>query len=139
MSHLLTKIVIGILVITVIIVLVVLNETREMARDAVRKADMRQLMAVQIAYYVDFGRHYEYHGFPPIIPLYLATPTDPINEWPYVYRAISNVGQPNKFCYFAKLEGGGYYVVSPFGSFERALIPPGGFHECIPPLDYLWW
>ena len=93
-------------------------------RDAVRKADMRKMVTAQQMYYGEHGRYYEHHGFPPSIPWYLpVTPPDPINTWPYIYRAISNVGQPEKFCYYAQLEGGGFYTASHAGNFERVTAP----------------
>ena len=107
-------------------------EAREAARDAVRKADMRQIAIVQTMYYGKHGHFYVYNNndailtndYPPSIPNFLPeTPQDPLNEPPHVYYGIPNDANPQKFCYWAYLEDGTYYIASHAGNFVKTVAP----------------
>jgi prepilin-type N-terminal cleavage/methylation domain-containing protein len=130
-------VVIAIIGVLASIVLVAMTGVRAQARDTVRKADMRQLITAQELYYGDNNNAYFQNAagactitgtgcYPGSIGTYLSkTPDDPSNSGDLVYKGVDNSGDNQKFCYYAKLEGGGYYVASHVGSFEKASEPSG--------------
>ncbi|MBA7596523.1 hypothetical protein ES703_03497 [subsurface metagenome] len=102
------------------IVLVSMGGARKSARDATRKADMRQIITAQEMYY---GEHDAYFtssvSWPPSISTYMPrTPTDP-GTGTYVW--INNTGDAQKFCAYTTLESPTvttYYAASHVGNFE---------------------
>lgn len=117
------------------------------ARDAQRMNDMRQLASAQDMY---FGANNKYYtcgmasgdcggllrAYPKQISTYLSvTPQDPsgiakgVCGTDYVYCGLNNTPYSNFYCYYSKLEGGGYYTASHLGNFKRS-TPPKIFEEC---------
>ena len=106
------------------IVLVSMGGARKSARDAVRKADMRQLVTAQEMYNGVNDLYYPLATYPTSITTYMPkTPVDPANSTPYIYAAVSNVGVTDKFCYYAALESGGFYTASHVGNVTRSTAP----------------
>jgi len=106
------------------IVLVSLGNTRKNARDARRKADLRQLVTAQAMYMGDNEKYYTSATYPASIGTYMPqTPTDPTNSGNYVYKTITNVSSDQKFCYYVALENGGWYVASHAGNLQKASAP----------------
>jgi len=110
------------------IVLVSMGGARKSARDAVRKADMRQLVTAQEMYYGANDAYLTSATYPSTIATYMAkTPTDPTNSGSYIYQTLTNVGTDTKFCYWAVLESGGtnctYYTASHSGNTCKAAVP----------------
>lgn len=100
------------------IVLVSMGGARRSARDATRKADMRQIITAQEMYYGANDAYYTNSGatWPTAISTYMPkTPTDPGTGTPYVW--INNTGDAQKFCAYATIEAGGYYTASNAGNF----------------------
>ncbi len=113
-----------------------------------RKADMKQLFDAQKSWFAANGQYYTCglrggdcggrpYGYPAQIGEYLASmPQDPLYDatqavcgQSYVYCGLNNASYPHFFCYYAKLEGGGYYTASHAGNFSRS-TPPKIFEEC---------
>ncbi len=104
------------------IVLVSMGGARKSARDAVRKADMRQLISAQEMYYGANDAYLTSTGspWPPAISTYMPkTPSDP-GTGTYVW--INNTGDAQKFCVYATLETPSspttYYTASHSGNFS---------------------
>ncbi|MFH1780686.1 MAG: type II secretion system protein [Candidatus Nealsonbacteria bacterium] len=109
------------------IVLVSMGGARKTARDAVRKADMRQLVSAQ-EMYIGSGTtdtYLESATYPSAISTYMPkTPTDPTNSGSYIYKTVTNVGLGSTgFCYYATLEAGGFYIASHAGNISRSTAP----------------
>jgi hypothetical protein len=110
-------------------------------------ADMDQLAAAQKTWFEANSRYYtcglaggecggKPYGYPVQIGAALQkTPQDPlIGKNPacgkdYVYCGLNNAPYPQFFCYYAKLETGGYYTASHAGNFRRSTAPKI-FEEC---------
>ena len=106
------------------IVLVSMGGARKSARDGVRKADMRQLVTAQEMYNGANDMYYPLAGYPTSITTYMPrTPVDPTNTGSYVYKAITNVGVTDKFCYYATLEDGKFYTASHVGNVTKSTAP----------------
>jgi hypothetical protein len=120
-------------------------------RDARRMSDMKEMYFAQETWY---GGHDKYYtcglaggdcrgkpfGYPEQIgALLLQAPQDPqaaqyvskkaVCGKDYIYCGLNNAAYPQFFCYYAKLEGGGYYTASHAGNFHRS-TPPKIFEEC---------
>jgi len=115
-------------------------------RDAQRRSDMRQIVLAQTKYFKVYGRYYSFDAVDGgcenstgacfrFVPDYIEKmPADPLSDGlicgkNYFYCNYNNAQNNKKFCYYAKLEGGGYYTASPSGNFERK-APPTSFLEC---------
>lgn len=116
------------------------------ARDNQRMADMQKMGEAQKNLYEANKAYYtcglsggDCKGKPYGYPLQLGTidktPQDPlIGAKPvcgkdYVYCGLNNAPYPQFFCYYAKLESGGYYTASHAGNFYRSTLPKI-FEEC---------
>ena len=101
------------------IVLVSMGGARKSARDAVRKADMRQLISAQEMYYGANDAYLTSASYPTAISTYMPkTPTDP-GTGTYVWA--NNTADAQKFCAYATLEGPAvttYYTASHAGNFS---------------------
>ena len=120
-------------------------------RDARRTSDMRQLVSAQEMWYGDKDKYYtcrvksgdcggKPRAYPAQIGVYLPTmPQDPLEGksgaktdvcgQSYSYCGLANAVYPQAFCYYAKLENGGYYTASQAGNFKRSTAPKT-FKEC---------
>jgi len=120
-------------------------------RDNQRMADMKELVLAQKKWFAKEKSYYtcglaggDCKGKPYGYPLQIGaalekTPLDPLAAQfgekklvcgkNYVYCGLNNAPYPQFFCYYAKLEGGGYYTASHEGSFKRS-TPPKIFEEC---------
>jgi len=120
-------------------------------RDEQRMLDMEKLAEAQNAWIKIAGKYYtcglasgdcngKPFGYPTQIGNVLtATPQDPLTKQyvsqkavcgkDYVYCGLNNAPYPQFFCYYAKLEGGGYYTASHSGNFKRS-TPPKIFEQC---------
>ncbi|MFH1841326.1 MAG: type II secretion system protein [Candidatus Nealsonbacteria bacterium] len=115
-------VVIAIIGILASIVLVSMGGARRSARDATRKADMRQIITAQEMYYGENDAYYTVASYPASIGTYMTkTPSDP-GSGTYVW--LDNTGDAQKFCAYATLEGGGYYTASYAGNFECSDATP---------------
>ena len=112
------------------IVLVSMGGARKSARDATRKADMRQIITAQEMYYGNEDVYFPFAGpaLPTAISTYMPrTPSDP-GSGTYVW--ISNVAPANdsSFCAYAILEVPStpvtYYTASHAGNFECSDFVP---------------
>ncbi|MDO8669064.1 MAG: hypothetical protein Q7K65_02095, partial [Candidatus Buchananbacteria bacterium] len=136
------------------IVLVSMGGARRSARDAVRKADMRQLISAQELVYGAADRYYtcstllgdcagKADNYPATIAYsgvnyMVSTPKDPTNSGSNVYKGLDNYTVPANwqfFCYYAVLETTPvtYYTASHGGNFARSAAPTT-FTECATPL-----
>lgn len=116
-------VVIAIIGILASIVLVSMGGARKSARDAVRKSDMRQLISAQELYYGANDAYLTSATYPTAIGAYMVdTPNDPSGG--AAYNTITNVGDAQKFCYWAVLESPvGYYTASHGGNFTKTAAP----------------
>ncbi|MBI2450406.1 MAG: prepilin-type N-terminal cleavage/methylation domain-containing protein [Candidatus Nealsonbacteria bacterium] len=110
-------VVIAIIGILASIVLVSMGNARQSARDAVRKADMRQIVSAQELYYNSSNAFLTTAGtWPSAIGSFMVkTPTDPGSS---TYVWVNNSTDAQKFCAYATLEEGGYYTASHAGNFK---------------------
>ncbi|MFA6376063.1 MAG: hypothetical protein WCX69_01525 [Candidatus Paceibacterota bacterium] len=121
------------------------------ARDSQRMADMKELVSAQKKWYATNKSYYtcglaggdckgKIYGYPLQIGMALEkTPQDPLAIQfgekklvcgkNYVYCGLNNTPYSQFFCYYAKLEGGGYYTASREGNFKRSTLPKI-FEEC---------
>lgn len=116
------------------------------ARDEIRRSDMRALVLAQTKYYQVYGRYFSFDAVDGgcdspsgacarFVPDYMPQlPVDPLSDGlvcgsSYFYCNIGNAKNNQRFCAYAKLEGGGYYTASKSGNFERS-VPPSSFFEC---------
>lgn len=118
-------VVIAIIGILASIVLVSMGGARKSARDAVRKADMRQIISAQELYYGANDVYLTDAGltWPLAIGTYMPkTPKDP-GSGTYVW--INNTTDAQKFCAYATLETTpvSYYTASHAGNFGCAVLP----------------
>lgn len=102
------------------IVLVSMGGARKSARNATRKADMRQVITAQEMYYGESDAYFTDAGatWPAAIGTFMPkTPTDP-GTGTYVW--INNTSDDQKFCAYSTLETSptSYYVASHAGNFE---------------------
>jgi hypothetical protein len=121
------------------------------ARDERRQIDMRRLAAAQVSWYGDHKKYYtcgttggdcrgKANSLPSSIGSAGNSAVDPVNAGrvcgrDYTYCGIDNTQNSKEFCYYAKLEAGGYYGVSRLGSFKRA-SPPLSLADCaVAPLE----
>jgi len=104
------------------VVLVSMGEAREVARDAVRKANMRMINVVQEIYYGENDAYYTSVSYPSRIGFHMAeTPADPLTKDPYGW--VDNTRNNQKFCVYADLEKDGFYVAAHGGNGEVATKP----------------
>lgn len=122
-----------------------MDEARVIVRDSKRQSDMRQLVAAQSLYSADNNRYYTcglrtgdcegmVRNMPKAIGKIIDIPVDPINKGSvcgddYIYCALDNTTDSDKFCYYAKIEGGGFYTASHNGVFKKN-VAPKNFAEC---------
>jgi hypothetical protein len=115
------------------------------SRDQQRQTDMRRFAGAQTLWYGDHKRYYtcsttggDCQGKPRNLPVTIGSAgvaaTDPANVGSvcgrdYIYCGLDNTRDSSKYCYFAKLEGGGYYTATASGNFERGTAP-ATFAEC---------
>jgi len=141
MIILIVLVVIAVIGILAGMVLVSMNGARLKARDTRREADMRQLISAQELYYNSNNAYLtcsttggdcigKINNYPAAIGTYLTpTPIDPSNDGSvcgtnYTYCGFDNtVDFGTDFCYFAKLEGGGYYIASSNGNYLKSSAP----------------
>lgn len=103
-------------------VLVSMGGARETARDAIRKVDMRQIVTAEEIYFGINDQYYQSVSYPTNIPgVMFQIPTDPTSKGPYGW--INNVGNSQKFCAYADLEKGGFYIASQKGNGEISTKP----------------
>ncbi|MCU0653614.1 MAG: hypothetical protein MUD10_05145 [Candidatus Pacebacteria bacterium] len=108
-------------------------------RDNERIADMGDAIRIQKECYANMGHYCQIDGYPGgtetvnIGKGWRQFLTDPLDEGQcgtgYLYCGLSNLDEPQDFCYYAKLEKGGFYVVSPAGGLKRDSAPES-FREC---------
>mgnify|MGYP001589719833 CR=1 FL=1 len=108
------------------IVLVSMGGARKSARDATRKADMRQIVTAQEMYMGEKEYYFSNAGatWPAAIPTYLPVmPKDPSPSKTYVW--LDNTAATDKFCAYATLESltSTYYTASQNGNFESTTLP----------------
>ena len=124
-------VVIAIIGILASIVLVSLTGARAKARDAVRKADMRQIISAQEMYYGENDAYLTSDGttWPTSIGTYMTqVPVDPKSgtTTPYVWVSNNGLGEDQSFCAYATLESPStttYYTASHAGNFECTTLP----------------
>ena len=134
-------VVIAILGIFAGMVLVSMGPARLKARDARRESDMRQLVAAQEMWRSEKGRYFTCgvsggdcqsgpDNYPASIGTYLeTTPSDPSSDGKtcgtdHIYCGFDNTTDSGAdFCYYAKLETGGYYIASSNGDYSKASVP----------------
>lgn len=109
------------------------KETAE--RDNERMADMRQVWNVQEECYADDAIYCQMKKFPGGTESvnigkggWRSFPTDPLDTGDecgkdYIYCVIDNTNAPHDFCYYAKLEKSGFYVMTPKGGFIKETAP----------------
>jgi len=117
------------------IVLVSMGSARRSARDATRKADMRQIINAQEMYYGENETYFTDDGtvWPTAIGTYMSsTPLDPTNSGSYIYVWVDNTPNAEKFCVYATLEAGGYYTASNAGHFSCSDAAPILDDCCLP-------
>ena len=104
------------------IVLVSMGGARKSARDATRKADMRQLISAQEMYYGENDAYLTDAG--PALPAAIGTymPKTPSDPGTGTYVWINNTTDAQKFCIYATLETPStpttYYSASNAGNFS---------------------
>ncbi|RLC34647.1 MAG: hypothetical protein DRZ76_02335 [Candidatus Nealsonbacteria bacterium] len=104
------------------IILVSIKGVKEVAGDAARKADMRQIVIAQEMYYEMNDQYYQSVNYPVSIPGFMTKmPKDPKTNGPYGW--IDNTRDSQKFCAYADLEKNGYYVATHGGNGEIATKP----------------
>lgn len=112
------------------IVLVSMGGARASARDATRKADMRQIISAQELWYNANNDFYTCNGtgadcgiltWPTSIGTFMVrVPTDPGSN---TYTWIDNTGDSQKFCAWVLLESGGWYAASHAGNVQNLTVP----------------
>jgi len=110
------------------IVLVSMGGARRSARDATRKADMRQLITAQEMYNGTNDVYYPSATYPDAIGTFMPnTPNDPQTSAAYGNISNAGVGNEQYFCYYATLEAGGVncavYTASHAGNFCKTVAP----------------
>ncbi|MFH1671609.1 MAG: hypothetical protein ABH889_02450 [Candidatus Portnoybacteria bacterium] len=99
------------------------------ARDAQRKSSMRQMVTAMELYYGDNNKYLQSRTMPASIGNYMSNiPADPSTEKPYFWldntqSAATYCGGGQRFCVWADLEDGGYFVASENGN-KEVLDPP---------------
>jgi hypothetical protein len=122
-----------------------MTSSRAKARDAKRQSDMRQMVSAEEMYYGENDRYYtcsasggdckgKANNLPASISNYLTVPKDPTGTGTscgkdYIYCGLDNTKSSQKFCFYAKLEGGGFYTASDAGNYKR-MAAPRNFEEC---------
>jgi hypothetical protein len=111
-------------------------------RDLARQSDMRQFVSAQEMYYGANNKYLASSAMPAAIGNYLTSvPADPgggaviscdQRNPAFVYCGLDNTANDQKFCYFAKLESGGYFTASQAGNFKRS-NKPASFDDCVTP------
>ncbi len=114
--------------------------------DEQRKADMQKLVEAQKSWFAVQGKYYtcglsggdcggKVRGYPSQIGDLAVMPQDPsgvatgVCGKDFVYCGLNNAPYSHFFCYYAKLESGGYYTASHEGNFLRQ-TPPKIFEDC---------
>jgi len=120
-------------------------------RDGQRRAQLDQLAVAQRLWFTEYGKYYtcglatgdcggKAYGFPDEVGVYLVkTAQDPLSGdyggkkaacgTDYVYCGLNNAPYSEFYCYYARLESGGYYVVSHAGNAKRSTVPKV-FEDC---------
>jgi|GEM_PF-1628739 len=109
------------------------------ARDEQRQTDMRRMAGAQTVWHGDHKKYYtcstssgdcrgKTNNFPLSIGSGANNVKDPLGNGlvcglSYTYCGLDNTRDNSRFCYYAKLETGGYYAVSETGSYKRNSIP----------------
>lgn len=140
-------VVIAIIGVLASIVLVSMGGARSSARNAARKADMRQIISAQQLYNNENDDFYTCNGtdadcglltWPASITTFMVrVPTDPGTN---TYTWVDNTGDPQKFCAWVALEGtpARWYTASHAGNLEKDDVPDGAtaaaiLADCITP------
>ena len=91
-----------------------LESSRSKARDARRMSDLQQMSIAMEIYYGDNEKYFTSKTMPTEIPGFelALVPKDPGSGPCPSYQWISNVSNPQKYCAWACLENGSYYVIS---------------------------
>jgi|GEM_PF-4299405 len=124
------------------------NQKKEFTEhDNKRIADMDGLLETQKQCYANKGRYCPIVGHPNDGSRALNAgdenytgkggwrlfPSDPVDVGKcgqgYVYCDLNNQNDPQNFCYYAKLENGGFYAVSPKGGLKKESAPLN-FQDC---------
>lgn len=125
------------------------KKTTSQERDIKRQLDMQNLLSAQKKYKEIYQRYYtcsssagdcgaRSNNFPGAIGSAMSqTPADPVNSGGIcgsnlIYCGLDNTESVQNFCFYAKLETGGYYTAAPGGNFFRS-TPPATFNECAQP------
>lgn len=136
-------VVIAIIGVLASIVLVSMGGARQSARNATRKADLRQLISGQELFYGECDKYLVTTAYPTSIvssatnckaganTTYMAkTPVDPGSN---TYTWIDNTGADQTFCIWVALEGtgAGWYTATHAGNFLKTSAAPTTIASCL--------
>ncbi|KPJ57065.1 hypothetical protein AMJ49_02830 [Parcubacteria bacterium DG_74_2] len=90
-----------------------IRKAQSKSRDEERKSDMRQIQVAMEFYYTDYSEYFQSKVMPTKIEAYYTPiPQDPGSGPCLSYQWISNIKNSQKFCVWACLENGNFYIVS---------------------------
>jgi len=114
-----------ILIVGVIFICYYLEISKKRAKkwDSFRKSELQLIATYQETYYTSYGHYYQSVNYPLEIFIW----TDPKTGNSYGWS--DNTKDNQKFCVYANLENGGFYVVSHYGTGEIA-TEPCTFSDC---------
>lgn len=131
-------VVIAIIGVLASIVLVSMGNVRKDARNAVRKADLRQVATAQEMCYGSTGSYLQSATYPNTVVCgsvtYMPkTPRDPSAGAAYGWVDNSVATDYDKFCVWVALETSPvkWFISSHAGTFERTTAAPAAFADCI--------